>query len=202
MQPYYYRIRHIKTGMIYVGSQYGKAADPSLFFVRYFTSSRRVHQLIMEESKESFIVEKIYPCSNARKYEEKILRYWYNKLGKHNFNHVFINQCVSPGTQLSPDQLAAEVTGNTNVRGKAWWNDGQKMKRSVECPGEGWIKGALKHSEDTKKKRSDSNKGKQRTEEHRKKYSIARNKPDHGGNHKGSKWVVDSSGNRKRIIEE
>jgi len=202
MQPYYYRIKHIKTGKIYVGSQYGKNANPSLFFVKYFTSSHKVRQIIMEEGRHAFLVEKVYPCVDARNYEEKVLRYWYRKLGRIQFNEIFINQCVSPGTQLSPEQLSEAAVGNTNVRGKAWWNNGSKMKRSIDCPGDGWNKGALKHSEETKKKRSESNKGKVRTEEQRKKYSESRNKPGHQGSHKGSVWVIDSGGNRKRILKE
>lgn len=202
MQPYYYRIKHLRTGMIYVGSQYGKNANPSLFFVKYFTSSHKIRQIIMEEGKQAFVIEKIHPCNNARNYEERVLRYWYNKLGRHVFVTTFINQCVSPGTQLSPQQLADIACNNTNVRGKAWWNDGKNMRRSVECPGEGWVKGALKHSEETIRKRSESNKGKTRTEEQKRKYSESRNKLGHKGSHKGTVWVIDGSGKRKRIVKE
>jgi hypothetical protein len=31
--------------------------------------------------------------------------------------------------------------GNTNVRGKRWWNDGTTRKRSKESPGQGWVEG-------------------------------------------------------------
>lgn len=32
------------------------------------------------------------------------------------------------------------------VKGKKWWNDGQgNCKRSVDCPGSGWIMGRIKH---------------------------------------------------------
>jgi disulfide oxidoreductase YuzD len=30
-----------------------------------------------------------------------------------------------------------------NHKGTRWWNDGQKNKRAVECPGNGWILGRL-----------------------------------------------------------
>lgn len=31
--------------------------------------------------------------------------------------------------------------GNTNVRGKKWWNNGIINKRAFECPGEGFVQG-------------------------------------------------------------
>jgi len=49
-------------------------------------------------------------------------------------------------------------------KGSCWWNNGSKNKRSVSCPGEGYVKGRLKfkrapHSEETKTKISCSLKG-------------------------------------------
>lgn len=212
---YYYRIKHKPTNMIYVGSQYGKRADPDLFFVKYFTSSKRVRQLILEEGKGAFEIQKIVVCKDARNYERRVLQYWYRKLGRELFMEQFLNRNTAPGILNDDDtkhkiysnterhaKIESKKLGNTNVRGKAWWNDGTSMKRSVSCPGEGWIKGALKHSEETKKKRSDSNKGKTMSDESRLKMSQARTKEGHGGNHKGSMWIVDENGKRRRINNE
>lgn len=41
------------------------------------------------------------------------------------------------------ERLRARNKGNTNVRGKHWWNNGVKSTMSVECPGEGWTRGRL-----------------------------------------------------------
>jgi hypothetical protein len=30
------------------------------------------------------------------------------------------------------------------MKGKLWWNNGKSQKRSVECPGDGWIRGRIK----------------------------------------------------------
>ena len=35
--------------------------------------------------------------------------------------------------------------GNTNVRGKCWWNNGIEGTMAFECPGPGWKRGRLKH---------------------------------------------------------
>lgn len=199
---YYYRIKHNETGQIYIGCRYSKHADPSLFFIKYFTSSAPVKQIIMESGKESFTVQKVVVVKDARKFEERVLRYWYKKLGRQRFKEVFINQCVTTGVQIAPDEQAAIASGNANVRGKSWWNNGVSMKRCAECPGDGWAKGALKHSEETKRKRSESNKGKTRTPEQRARYSESRTKPGHNGSHKGTVWVVDEYGNKKRIVKE
>lgn len=199
---------------MYIGSQYGKRADPSLFFVKYFTSSKRVRQMILEQGKDAFVVEKVVACEDARAFERRVLVRMYTILGKEKFMEKFINRNISPGILLDEEtrarliadpvknaKIAATVSGNTNVRGKSWWNNGERMKRSFESPGEGWVKGALKHSEETKHKRSESNKGKMRTPEQKARYSQSRNKPGHKGNHKGTKWVTDVDGTRKRIKE-
>lgn len=36
---------------------------------------------------------------------------------------------------------AEKSKGNTNVRGKCWWNNGKERKRSKEQPGDHWVKG-------------------------------------------------------------
>jgi hypothetical protein len=239
---YYYRIRHKNTGMVYVGCQYGRNADPSLFFRKYFTSSKTIHQLIMEDGKDSFEVVKVVEMKDARMFEHKVLRYCYRKLGKDTFIKKFYNRNIAPGILLDEDSIlranseskrqkmieiankrvsegthnflipyerteyhkelcrqkqignryaagrvltdeqkqhAAEKSkGNTNVRGKFWWNNGTHMKRSIDCPGEGWIKGALKHSEETKKKRSNSLKNRTLSRETKQKMSEAKKRID------------------------
>jgi hypothetical protein len=33
--------------------------------------------------------------------------------------------------------------GGSKIKGKVWWNDGINNKRSVEQPGEGWVRGVI-----------------------------------------------------------
>jgi hypothetical protein len=85
------------------------------------------------------------------------------KKGKHNFQH-----CVNPSTlehnrkkssermqgnnygslrEMTDElreKLAEKSKGNTNVRGTKWWTDGTVMRRSGECPGEGFRLGTIK----------------------------------------------------------
>lgn len=57
--------------------------------------------------------------------------------------------------RLGRKKPAAAVTasaraqiGNTNVRGKSWWNNGAKNTLSFACPGEEWFKGRTPFTED------------------------------------------------------
>lgn len=49
--------------------------------------------------------------------------------------------------------------------GKSWWIKDGVERICVECPGEGWIRGKLGHSEETRKKIGESGKGRVRSEE-------------------------------------
>lgn len=51
---YVYFLKHIPTGMMYIGSKYGLDADPRLLWKTYFTSSKKVRTLIDEYGPNSF----------------------------------------------------------------------------------------------------------------------------------------------------
>lgn len=55
--PYTYLIKHIKSGKVYYGCKYAKNCHPSTFWVDYFTSSKRIKDIIAQEGKDSFIFE-------------------------------------------------------------------------------------------------------------------------------------------------
>lgn len=57
MSTYYtYHIFHPITNKHYYGVRYAKGCHPSDLWTRYFTSSKKIEQLINEYGKESFIV--------------------------------------------------------------------------------------------------------------------------------------------------
>ena len=97
MIPYFYKIKHIPSGCYYVGSQYGKQSCPDNFFKTYFTSSKIIKTLIKNDGVESFIIEKILICNDARIYEKRYLKKSFNLLGKERFLQVFLNRNIAPG---------------------------------------------------------------------------------------------------------
>ena len=54
MQPYTYFLYHNPTGFKYYGSRYSKHAHPDDFWKTYFTSSKKVKELISQYGKDSF----------------------------------------------------------------------------------------------------------------------------------------------------
>jgi group I intron endonuclease len=47
-------------------------------------------------------------------------------------------------TEETKKIMSDKKIGNTNVRGKKWWNDGQNNTMSLDCPGEQWSLGRCK----------------------------------------------------------
>ncbi len=103
MTPYFYKLKHKKTGKYYVGSQYGKDSNPDNLWVNYFTSSKIVNSLINEDGKDSFVIVEIKPRPDAREYEQRYLLKAYYLLGKDRFVEIFLNRNLSPGILLTED---------------------------------------------------------------------------------------------------
>ena len=75
--PYSYFLYHKPTGLKYYGIKYGKHCHPDQLWVKYFSSSKIVQQLIKEYGKDSFdcTVRKIFTSSSkALLWEHKVLR--------------------------------------------------------------------------------------------------------------------------------
>jgi len=106
MTPYIYKIKHIPSGRYYIGSQYGKNADPENFWSSYVTSSKYVQQLITEDGLDSFMVVKVAPRHDAREYESKLLRRIYRRFGKEKFLNTMINRNIAPGILLTDEIIA------------------------------------------------------------------------------------------------
>lgn len=90
MIPYTYRIQCITTGEYYYGVKYGKDADPSTFWINYFTSSDKVKNLIKLYGVDNFVftIRKIFNSAEAAiLWEHKVLKRvmnWDNYLNRHS----------------------------------------------------------------------------------------------------------------------
>lgn len=103
MQPYYYAIRHKKTGKIYIGSQYGKNSNPDNLLKTYFTSSKIVKDLIQKDGVDSFEICYIESRDDAREYEQKSLLELYKSYGREDFLNKYLNRNLSPGILLTEE---------------------------------------------------------------------------------------------------
>lgn len=55
--PYTYLIKHIPSGKVYYGLRYAKNCHPSDLWIKYFTSSKDVKQMIKSDGAHSFLVQ-------------------------------------------------------------------------------------------------------------------------------------------------
>jgi len=114
--PYVYLIKHRYTGQLYLGSKYGRKANPSKFFVNYFTSSNYVKSL----GWTNFDLVELKATKNARDYEAYLLQSWYAKLGRDEFCRVLLNRSVAPGFVHDAEaraNISAQMLGNTHALG-------------------------------------------------------------------------------------
>lgn len=197
MKPYYYVIKHKPSGKLYVGSQYGKNSNPENLLTTYFTSSKLVKELIEKDGVESFEIEYIDCRPDAREYEQKFLIERYNNLGRQKFLDLYLNRNLSPGILLTE-----EIIEKANKKRKIS-NSISAKKLLKEGRHNFQLKPNPSYKEENKKKTSKRMKGNNygslriMTDELRHKLAE---KSKGNTNVKGTVWVVNEEGKRKRVL--
>jgi hypothetical protein len=113
-QPYFYLLKHTKSGKYYAGCKYGKTANPKDLMTEhgYKTSSKTVQKLISLEGVKSFEIVDIileeevkipFGFNNIQHYEQ-----WYLKENKCSRSRVFLNK-----SDNTPYDSAPHVTGKS-----------------------------------------------------------------------------------------
>lgn len=77
MKPYTYYLYHTLTGMKYYGARFAKNCKPEDLWTTYFSSSRRVKNLLQKYGKDTFVVEvrKIFDSANeCIRWETEVLQ--------------------------------------------------------------------------------------------------------------------------------
>jgi hypothetical protein len=78
MKPYTYLIKHTPTGLVYYGLRTANKVSPQEdLWIHYFTSSPKVHKLIEETGKDSFLIEirQVFDSTEkAVNWEPRVLR--------------------------------------------------------------------------------------------------------------------------------
>ncbi len=189
--PYFYKIKHKKSGKYYVGSQYGKNANKENFFKSYFTSSKKIKEIVSNEGADAFDICLIIERSDAREYEAYYLQKCYSLLKKEKFLILFYNRSLSPGILLD-DNIIVKQTKTKKER----WSTGKiskpippnwKGKKRSDLMKERLSKSRMGHpvSEETREKLRKANLGKTKSEYTLKKWteSLSKNENAYGKKH-------------------
>lgn len=112
-QPYTYLIRCIPTGQIYYGVRYGNRVKPEEdLWVKYFTSSKRVKELIQTHGKTSFDFEvrKVFESTEAAiDWERRVLE-------RSVFTEMWLNRNVAGAIKMSAADRSALSRRNKGRR--------------------------------------------------------------------------------------
>jgi len=101
--PYFYVIRHRKSGKLYLGARWAKGANPTMFGDTYRTSSPKVHRIGFENFETVCVVAR----ADAREFEGRILRQLFEILGSDEFCRLLVNRHICTGYIPSAEQKAA-----------------------------------------------------------------------------------------------
>lgn len=105
--PYTYVITHLPTGKRYYGSRYSRYCKPEDLWVKYFTSSRSVHNLIEQDGQNAFTfsVRRIFTTvEECRSWESRFL----HKIDA-RFNDQWIN-AHNGGSDFYNVATASDIT--------------------------------------------------------------------------------------------
>lgn len=179
--PYTYLLKHIPTGKFYYGCRFAEGCHPSEFWKTYKTSSKYVKQLVEEYGDESFVFEirKVFSDKHsARNWETKVLTKL-NVVKREDFLNRTDNISIAPedaakgrkGKSIRNSPEAIEKMRLSKIGKKA--SEETKRKMSESHKGRpAWNKG-IPHSEETKQKMIQSRTGKKQPKSYSEKMKVA-----------------------------
>lgn len=161
--PYTYLLKHVPTNTYYYGVRWKNVrlsrSPEEDFWIYYFTTSKRVHKIIEQYGKESFLFEirrTFESAHTAREWESKVLRrmrvldkphLWLNRTN----NKAILNEQHPRGTlgkKLPFNKGCSENNkivkiGNQYTKGTKWINNGniKKMIPKDDPVPEGFVLG-------------------------------------------------------------
>ena len=128
--PYTYIITHIPSGLRYYGSRYSKHCQPTDLWVKYFTSSQKVKELITQDGIGAFTVsirKTFTTVSECREWESRFLHkidarsnlMWINA---HNGGSNFYN--IAPASDITKQRMSKVRLGmpkSESMKFNAMW---------------------------------------------------------------------------------
>ena len=139
MIPYTYLIKHIPTNKYYYGVKFKKGCHPNDFWIKYFTSSKKVKGLIRRYGKKSFQFEirKTFKTpQEAIKWESKVLKRM-KVIYRKDFLNLTDNKSIDPdflskvrkGRKHSKETIQKMIINNT---GKNHPMYGKKLSKETK----------------------------------------------------------------------
>ena len=139
MIPYTYLIKHIPTNKYYYGVKFKKGCHPNDFWIKYFTSSKKVKGLIRRYGKKSFQFEirKTFKTpQEAIKWESKVLKRM-KVIYRDDFLNLTDNKSIDPdflskvrkGRKHSKETIQKMIINNT---GKNHPMYGKKLSKKTK----------------------------------------------------------------------
>lgn len=110
----------------------------------------RKHSIETKEKLSKAHKGKKLTDEHKRKIGEKSKGRKHTEETKKKISEMFIGHYITEETKrkISKTLLGNKnALGNKNVSGTSWWTDGKNNKRSVECPGDCWVKGMITHKD-------------------------------------------------------
>ena len=158
---YFYLLKHKQSGKQYAGVRYAKDCDPSELLVKYFTSSRRVKNLLGDDPHCFEIVETILFDN-----KEKAIEYELDYIKKHSahLSDEWFNQAAAKA--INPEAAKQTCLERYGVES---WTQTAEYKTSGLGFKVGNKHGCFSRSEETKQKISEAFKGRVFSEEHKQK---------------------------------
>ena len=119
--------------LIKLGEYYSRPASELIFLTN--SEHNALHhkgKLISEEHKKK--------VSEANKYNKHALGYHHSEETRKKISEAHKDK---PRSEETRNKIGSAVKGNTNVRGRHWYNNGKISKRAYECP-DGFVPGRIK----------------------------------------------------------
>ena len=115
-----------------LGMYYNRPAEELIFLTIREHNAFNKGKLISEEHKKK--------VSEANKYNKHALGYHHSEETRKKISEAHKDK---PRSEETKKKIAEASKGNTNVRGRHWYNNGKISKRAYECP-EGFVPGRIK----------------------------------------------------------
>lgn len=133
--PYVYYIKHIPTGIWYIGSKYAKSAHPSTFLKTYFTSSKIIKSLLATSTMNDIefkILKTFTTIHDTTSYERRLIQKT-NAIENHMSANLNNNQDASKTIQCNfKTKLISNIETKTCIR----------VKFDMPVP-DGWYEGNI-----------------------------------------------------------